>query len=278
VENPGSIGCIAICDGDVPEGKTEHVKRIFQGKKAFTLIELLVVIAIIAILAAMLLPVLAAAKRRAQRINCVSNLKQVNLSFRIWEGDNNNLYPMAVSTSAGGAEESMSSNNHPVTPATYPSQGLTNVFCVMSNELSTPKVLICPSDVAHNTAATNFAELGNLSAGTPGCGTNAIGYFVCGDANESYPQMVMTGDRNIGIGSPGVAANNITITMESDDYELENNETLWSWSANDLHLKVGNIGYADGSVAEVSVSGFQSSLILATNGTPWMEQYFNFPQ
>ena len=67
------------------------MKRILKKKKAFTLIELLVVIAIIAILAAMLLPVLAAAKRRAQRINCVSNMKQVNLSFRIWENKNNRI-------------------------------------------------------------------------------------------------------------------------------------------------------------------------------------------
>ena len=250
------------------------MKRILKQKKAFTLIELLVVIAIIAILAAMLLPVLAAAKRRAQRINCVSNLKQVNLSFRIWEGDNNNLYPMAVSTSAGGAMESAVSNNH----TTYIANGMTNIFCVMSNELSTPKVLLCPSDVSHSTAATNFAELGNIS-GNPGNGLQAIGYFVCGDANESYPQMVMTGDRNIGNGTPGVAATAITTTMASGNYILYSGTTsTWAWSANDLHLKVGNIGYADGSVAEVSVSGLQSSLILATNGTPWVSQYFNFPQ
>jgi prepilin-type N-terminal cleavage/methylation domain-containing protein/prepilin-type processing-associated H-X9-DG protein len=251
------------------------MKRILRQKRAFTLIELLVVIAIIAILAAMLLPVLAAAKRRAQRINCVSNLKQVNLSFRIWEGDNNNLYPMSVSTSAGGAEESVMSQNHTVTPVIP--MGLTNVFCVMSNELSTPKILICPSDVAHNSAATNFGQLANTS-NSSGVGTNAISYFVCGDATEAYPQMIMTGDRNIGLTGVGTPAAGINIYMGGGNYKSGNNQTQWGWSANDLHLKVGNIGYADGSVAEVSVSGLQSALILATNGTPWGMQYYNFPQ
>ena len=67
----------------------------------FTLIELLVVIAIIAILAAMLLPALAAAKKKALMIRCTSNEKQIAMCYLLYAGDNSDYLPVAAVTADG---------------------------------------------------------------------------------------------------------------------------------------------------------------------------------
>jgi prepilin-type N-terminal cleavage/methylation domain-containing protein len=242
------------------------MKRILKQNKAFTLIELLVVIAIIAILAALLLPALAAAKRKAQRINCVSNLKQVGIAFRLWEGDNGDRYPMAVSTLQNGAREKIYTAGNTPSGAPPVGYGITNVFVVMSNELSTPKVLYCPSDNLRQTT-TNFPSLNSDSAN--------MSYFVCGDAMETYPQMIMDGDRNVGTSIQNVPAT--TTNVLGQQWGGAGN-VWWAWSAVDMHLRVGNIGMADGSAQQVTVSGLQTALGTATNGAAATSPWYNFPQ
>jgi prepilin-type N-terminal cleavage/methylation domain-containing protein len=73
-------------------GKT-NVKDRLNSRVGFTLIELLVVIAIIAILAAILLPVLNAAKERAEAANCMNNKRQLELACTMYTSDNNDYLP-----------------------------------------------------------------------------------------------------------------------------------------------------------------------------------------
>jgi prepilin-type N-terminal cleavage/methylation domain-containing protein/prepilin-type processing-associated H-X9-DG protein len=66
-----------------------------HGRNGFTLIELLVVIAIIAILAAMLLPALAGAKVKAQRVACMNQMRQIGFGFPMFSADHNSMLPPA---------------------------------------------------------------------------------------------------------------------------------------------------------------------------------------
>lgn len=75
--------------------------RSIRSRHAFTLIELLVVIAIIAILAAMLLPVLAAAKLRSQRIKCLANLKQMTAASFMYWSDYSLMWPYYMNGRTG---------------------------------------------------------------------------------------------------------------------------------------------------------------------------------
>lgn len=195
-----------------------------RNRSAFTFVGLLVVLAVVAILAAMLLPALAKAKARAQRIQCVNNLKQCALAARIWEGDHNDQYPMAISNSLGGTLDWVPDGN------------AFRHFQVMSNELNTPKILVCPADKRQ--AAANFVDLSN----------EHLSYFVGLDAKETDPQALLYGDRNI---TNGLAPIHGVLNLKPD--------VAAGWTA-ELHNRVGNIAFADGSVQQLSTFGMRKAI------------------
>jgi prepilin-type N-terminal cleavage/methylation domain-containing protein len=121
--------------------------------RGFTLIELLVVIAIIAILAAMLLPALAASKERAKRIQCLSNLRQLELCGTMYTSDNNGVYalnvpvyPKSIGSWIQGDMQNAPSYGQ-VTPGVLDS---TNPLCNTTGSFwpynNSPGIYHCPSD------------------------------------------------------------------------------------------------------------------------------------
>jgi len=195
-----------------------------QRNQALTRTDVVVVIFVIALVAALILPALAAAKRKHARIDCMSNLKQIGIAFRISENDHGDKYPMAVSVTNGGAMEWAGTGNAYL------------LWQTMSNQLSSPKVLHCPADADH-IAATNFS--------TGFSGAN-ISYFINADAVETYPQMILDGDDNLLVDGKRVQSGILNLWT--------NSSVAWT---KDRHHGVGNIGMADGSAQQVTSEGFQ---------------------
>ena len=122
---------------------------------AFTLIELLVVIAIIAILAAMLLPALASAKKKAQTISCINDVRQLGMASHLYLLDNTDHFPMGVDIGKGGAAAWAD-------PTAWPLQ-LMGYIAVNTNMANARTAFACPAEPLTAAQGLKFP----LSSGQP---------------------------------------------------------------------------------------------------------------
>jgi type II secretory pathway pseudopilin PulG len=183
--------------------------------KAFTLIELLILIGLLVLVACVLFPCLAYQKRHGRQRTCVNNLKQVGVAFRTWNFDGD-FHPAKIDVKFGGAREQVELGH------------VFFNFLVMSNQLITPKILVCPQDDG-KISATKFDSKFN--------DTN-VSYFVGADAMDSFPLMFLSGDRNLAFENK---------PLPSGVFVWTSNRSALSWTKA-IHNACGNVGLADGSV------------------------------
>jgi prepilin-type N-terminal cleavage/methylation domain-containing protein len=217
------------------------MKPRIQKQRGLTMVEVLVVVAILtALFFLFMLPRMARAHIHMGP-DCPNNIQEIGLSFQIWAGDHDNKFPAEVSVAEGGGMELIQTGN------------VCGFFQVLSNELNTPKVLVCQEDWGR-IAATNFGDDFNGSH---------ISYFIGVDiTNKDFGQRILSGDDNFLVnGTPvksGLAyyPTNISIAWGPGRHGDVPVHHFWTPKP---HSFYGWIGMADGSLQVLGTTGLQAA-------------------
>ena len=213
----------------------------------FTRLDLLI-LAVLAGIGAVLLPLMARPKHHPPGLRCLNNLRQVGFAYQQWANDNASRFPAQVPIAEGGAMEWVQNG------FAYAS------YLVMSNELNTPKLLICPEDPnPTRVVASRFTRIETDAPGTEILFTNNsnVSFFVGMDANVARPTRLLSGDAGLLVNDSPPGAGILLLRT--------NSPVAWQ---KEMHSQKANIGFSDGSVQSLERRKFQEALIktnMATN-------------
>lgn len=239
----------------------------FRRSGGFALVELALLLTLLALLVVgviILNPFPRRSHQGSSRIVCVNNLKQVGLAFRIWSNDHEENFPWAVRVKQGGI---------------VPDEGrvgmhfgeLVDAYSAISNELTLPKILVCPTDTKQR--ATGFEATAEIPFGgrRPLVSSSNLTYFAGWEAQERVSNTILSGDPNFGGALPageGETGRSGRVKMyqvaRPGDSSLLQKKVEWDRS---LHQEKGNLGLSDGSVMQLNSDQLRAVLANGVSDT-----------
>ena len=225
-------------------------------RTAFTLIELLVVIAIIAILAALLLPALSRAKEKALNTQCLSNLKQLQLCYQMYLGDNNDNLALNHASPTASANDSWVLGNGKTDTTT---DNIQKGYLFPYN--TSVKIYVCPAD-----RSTTPLTMGS-PVGRPRTRHYSIVFNLGGDVTGAYTIL-----KGAAITAPGPVLQ--SVFWHEDPRSMDNGAYgiiapgTWDWwnLPASLHSKGCNMSFFDGHVEHWKWRG--TSVLAVGKGDP----------
>ena len=209
---------------------------------AFTRVELLIVSATLALLVLISLPLAArqqSVSTRSEQLVCMANLRHIGRAYQLWASDHDDQNPYLLDPNQGGIRGVAVANN------------IWYQFAWLSNELATPKVLVCPSDTNILRIARDFSFSADGGFLNPAYRNNAVSYFLSLHAFRDNPHAILAGDRNLQASSTGGACSYSGLSSVSTLQAFGGlpSNALWS---NSLHGVQGNVLFNDRDVRTTS--------------------------
>ena len=224
--------------------KKSHTRR---ADRAFTRLELAVVLATLGLLAAIALPVLAGSKAHSEQASCFSNLRQIGHAFHLWANDHGDRNPWLTPFNEGGTYN---------TPSPLKNNAFYHIGSI-SNELVTPRILVCPADregIMPRIVAIDFSN-NNPNGGfwRLGFQNRALSYTIGLHSFFEVPRSILSSDRNI----KWSGLNNQCFTGVGEALTINSSTADWT---NSIHVGTGNVLFNDGSVEQVSSFGLRRAV------------------
>lgn len=218
--------------------------------------ELLVIVFVVAALTLVLIPKWLKSTTGSRHSVCINNLKQISTGLRLVYNGSDSIYPDTIfsRTNSGGSES------------------LWRLFQMAGGDISSPRVLICPAD-SQKKAAVDFIEESdpkfNVSSFAHPLRRHAsLSYFYALGADESSPQRLLMGDRDLTCDpkasdkSPG----KVFLTGAQDLGSTTNETKDLRWST-EIHNRFGNVAFMDGSVQQLTSPKLRQAILNSPDRT-----------